>query len=271
MLALVLVAIAVGVGIAVYIGLSRKAAKERAERRRRYAIHETEERIPLAPPDPPRVSPQVEELAAYVAARNGEDSDQIEVAPQVEGTLIFEDSLATQRVEGMRLPEEEPSLDVPPAVEGRMVLTPEGEMIITTPPFKLRDAILGQRETAYAAAIWRRLPAGMALCPKVRLESLLTPTAPDGRDPEDWRTWRRRVRMRAVDFVICDTRQGTWRPVLAIEVDRPPMATRKIGGGVDRMIDEVLTAVGLPFVRCTGDPEGDWGMIEPYLRDSAVA
>lgn len=152
-----------------------------------------------------------------------------------------------------------------------MVLTPDGEMIITTPPFRLRETILSPREAAYAAAISRRLPRGLVLCPKVRLESLLTPTPPDGRDPEDWRTWRRRVRMRAVDFVICDTSGGRWRPLIAVEVDRPPMAIRKIGGGVDRIIDEVLTAAGLPFVRCTGEPDADWPMIEPYLRDPAVA
>jgi hypothetical protein len=260
MLPIVILAVLVGTGMLLYFLLSGNAARTKAERRRRYALHETEERVPFAPPPMPAPPPVIRDDLASPQPAPG----------TTEGTRIFEDSLATVRVEGFMLADE-PSLDVPPPVEGRMVLTPDGEMIITTPPFRLRESILSPREAAYAAAISRRLPRGLALCPKVRLETLLTPTPPDGRDPEDWRTWRRRVRMRAVDFVICDTRGGAWRPLIAVEVDRSPMAIHKIGGGVDRMIDEVLTAVGLPFVRCTGEPEADWPMIEPYLRDPAVA
>ncbi len=263
MLNLFLVALLVAAGVAVAVVMNRKAARERAERLRRYSIPDSTQRIPLAPPAPPRAPvPAPEEMIAF-----GVDPTETPEA----GTPIFDASLATEALRGATLTDEEPSLDVEPAVEGRMVMTPDGEMIVTTPPFKLRETLLGRRETAYAKAIGRKLPQGVVLCPKVRLESLLTPTPPDGRDPEDWRTWRKRVRMRAVDFVVCDTRSGEWKPVIAIEVDRPPLAVHKIGGGVDRMIDEVLAAAGLPFVRCSGDPESDWGMIEPYVRESAVA
>lgn len=263
MVQLLLVAGLVGVGIGVFFMLSRRAAKERAERRRRYAIPETTQRIPMAPPPAQRTpDPEIEELVAFGA--------DVTTTPG-NGTPIFEDSLATRVLRGEQLGADEPSLDVAPVVEGRMVLTPDGEMILTTPPFRLRETLLGRRETAYAKAIGRKLPQGVVLCPKVRLESLLTPTPPDGRDPEDWRTWRKRVRQRAVDFVVCDTREGEWKPIIAISVDRPPNAVHKIGGGVDRMTDEVLAAAGLPFVRCSGEPESDWGMIEPYVRESAVA
>ena len=260
MVQLLLVAGLVGAGICAFFMLSRKAARDRAERRRRYTIPDSEQRVPLAPPAPPREpEPEIEEIAPI-------SLESVEA-----GTPIFEDPLATQKVDGLLLGDDEPSLDVAPVIEGRMVTTPEGEMILTTPPFRVRETLLGRREAAYAKAIAKRLPRGVVLCPKVRLESLLMPTPPDGRDPEDWRAWRRRVRMRAVDFVICDARGGGWRPLLAVEIDRPALSARKIGGGVDRMIDEVLAGAGLPFVRCSGDPESDWGMIEPYVRESAVA
>lgn len=159
-------------------------------------------------------------------------------------------------------------------VQGRMVVTPEGEMILTEPPFVLREALLNRREAAYAEAIREGIrragAAGLVVCPKVRLESLVTPTPPDGRDAADWRAWRRRVRVRAVDLVVVDVRGGGWRPVVAVEVDRPATATR-VGGGVDRMVDEVLGRVGLPLVRCTGDPASDWEMIEPYIGGRAPA
>jgi hypothetical protein len=264
MLNLILVVVLVAAGITIAVLINQNAAKDRAERRRRYNIPDTTERIALAPP-PAERTPDLgpEEMIAF-----GAESQRSTES----GTPIFEDSLATQALRGEQLgTEEPPSLDVAPIVEGRMVNTPDGEMIVTTPPFELRQTLLGRRETAYARAIGRKLPQGVVLCPKVRLESLLTPTAPDGRDVEDWRTWRKRVRLRAVDFVVCDTRHGEWRPVIAINVDRPEMAVRKVGGGVDRMIDEVLGAAGLPFVRCSGDPESDWGMIAPYVRESAVA
>ena len=263
MLNLFLVALLVAAGVALTVVINRRSAKQRAERLRRYAIPDSTQRIPLAPPPPPRSpEPVPDEMVAFSAESTGTSEA---------GTPIFDESLATETLRGAVLTDEEPSLDVPPAVEGRMVMTPAGEMIVTTPPFRRRESLLGRRETAYAKAIGRKLPRGVVLCPKVRLESLLVPTPPDGRDPEDWRTWRKRVRMRAVDFVVCDTRSGEWRPIIAIEVDRPSLAVHKIGGGVDRMIDEVLAAAGLPFIRCSGDPESDWGMIEPYVRESAVA
>jgi hypothetical protein len=117
----------------------------------------------------------------------------------------------------------------------------------------------------------------VVVCPKVRLDSLLMPTRPDGRDAEDWRTWRHRVRMRAIDFVLCDRR--TWKPLLAVIIEGAPGASTeagttgeamKFGGGKDRIIDEVLGSVGLPLVRGTGRFADDWAMIRPYVENAIL-
>src|SRR5687768_16419971 len=114
MLPFVIVALLVGVGMVLYYLLSGNAARVRAEERRRtYSIHESEERVPFAAPATPQLMPVVQD-DALVPPRPGTPASET-------GTRIFEDSLATVRVEGITLGEE-PSLDIAPPVEGRMVL-----------------------------------------------------------------------------------------------------------------------------------------------------
>ncbi len=150
-------------------------------------------------------------------------------------------------------------------VESRTVVTPDGPMALTRPPFKLRKSIMSFRERGYARAIAVRMPSGFVMCPQVRLDALLTPTSPKGRPIDDWRNWRRRVRLRAVDFVIC--RMHDWSPVVALEVEaRERSASAQTR---DKMIDEALHEVGLALIRCSGEPEHDWAMIEPYLTEGA--
>lgn len=144
----------------------------------------------------------------------------------------------------------------------RRVMTPNGPMDLTAPPFKLRHSIMSWRERAYARAITARMPSGYVLCPQLRLDSLLVPVKPGDRPADDWRTWRQRVRVRAIDFVVC--RLPDWAPVLAIEVDLGTSATTDTN---DRMTLETLAEVGLPLVRCSGSPEKDWPMIEPYVPE----
>lgn len=224
-------------------GNAAKAARA-AEARRRYAVQDTGERVPLA------IDRRTPAAAAPVA----------EIAP-VSNPL--------------RRPGAAPDPDAPPlsdapvgegAVTGRLVNTPDGEMILTTPPFALREAIFTGRSGRFVNLLMRRVPAWVVVCPKVRLDTLVTPTRPDGRDPADWREWRRRVRLRSVDLLLCDRR--TWRPVLAILFDaRAVPDARRIAGGQDRMADEVLHAVGLPLLRLTGDFERDWPVIKPHVDD----
>ena len=45
---------------------------------------------------------------------------------------------------------------------------------------------------------------------------------------------------------------------------------RKVAGGQDRMIDEVLGAVGLPLLRLTGDFERDWPLVMPHVAESIL-
>ncbi|MBL0921143.1 MAG: DUF2726 domain-containing protein [Phycisphaerales bacterium] len=147
----------------------------------------------------------------------------------------------------------------------RTVQTPDGPMVLTTPPFRLRKSIMNYRERSYARAVSVMLPSGYVMCPQVRLESLLTPMHPDGRPVEDFRNWRRRVRMRAVDFVIC--RLPEWSPIVAMEIEKEKSAK---AFARDRMIDETLAEAGLPLIRCSGSPQEDWAMIRPYLKPTAA-
>ena len=156
-----------------------------------------------------------------------------------------------------------------PSFSGRMVSTPDGEMILTTPPFALRNAIFSNRSGRFVNMLARRAPAWVMVCPRVRLDALLTPTKPDGRDPADWREWRKRVRVRSVDLVLCDRR--TWRPLVAILFDKTRnIDARKVAGGQDRMIDEVLGAAGLPLLRLSGEFERDWPLVKPYVEESIL-
>jgi len=150
----------------------------------------------------------------------------------------------------------------------RRVMTPNGPMELTSPPFTLRSSIMSSRERWYARAISVKLPSGFVICPKVRLDTLLTPLPPDDRPVEDWREWRQRVRVRAVDFVIC--RMPDWEPVVAVLIDTPDRSVNSMQ--TDRLLDETLAEVGLPFIRCSGSPRTDWPMIAPYVkRDRSTA
>jgi hypothetical protein len=180
---------------------------------------------------------------------------------------VLSDSLHGQPVEPWTVDQMRTLLDYPDQPkEGawpRRVMTPNGPMDLTAPPFKLRHSIMSWRERAYARAITARMPSGYVLCPQLRLDSLLVPVKPGERAAEDWRTWRQRVRVRAIDFVVC--RLPDWAPVLAIEVDLGNKDALQDTN--DKMTLETLAEVGLPLVRCSGSPEKDWPMIEPYVPE----
>ena len=219
----------------VVLALRGKTADQRAveDRRRRFAIQDTGERVPLAPE-----------------------------RPQTTPVSISDDG-------ALPPPVARPGFGSAPAVQGRVVHTPDGEMILTTPPFALREMLFTSRSGRFVNLLSRRVPAWVMLCPRVRLDSLLTPTKPDGRDPADWRDWRRRVRLRSVDLVLCDRR--TWKPLVAVLlVPKSSVDVRKVAGGHDRMIDEVLAVAGLPLLRLTGDFEKDWPLIKPYVEESIL-
>jgi hypothetical protein len=253
------------VAAVVAAAISKPAAKETAERRRRYALDaEGAERIPLAPERTAEAPPAV---------------------PAENGMPIFA-PLAEEPVRSNRLIDlarEEPEIPSGngPVIGGTLVQTPDGEMILTTPPFALRPQLFSRRVGRYFNGLSRRLPAWVVACPRMRLEALVTPTPPDGRDPDDWAQWRRRVRMRAVDIVICDRR--TWKPLVAIMLEPRPggrfqrrggtggtSTALVLGGGQDRMIDEVLGHVGLPLIRGSGELAADWPLIAPYVDEAIL-
>jgi len=245
---------AIIVAVAVALGTSGPGSKARRERRRRYRLEDSGARIALQSQsaEAPVVS-AVEEIAPV--------SNPLTPKPaSAEAASIVE----TQDPRPAKRP------------LGRLVMTPDGESILTTPPFELREAIFTKRAGRYVASMYRRLPPWVVVCPKVRLDSLLTPTRPDGRDAEDWRTWRQRVRVRAIDFVLCDRR--TWKPLLAVIIEGAAVSgdragvpeAMSLGGGRDRIVDEILGAVGLPLVRGTGRFSEDWAMIRPYVENAIL-
>ena len=250
-----LIAVAIVLAVAAVVARKRSIVqRERWDRQSRYRIEDTDERIPLAEPRDSSAS------AAEI--------------PKV--TLVTEPRRAPTLLESLRASEQPnkpasaPSTSPAPPVLGRIVDTPDGEIVLTTPPFTLRDAVLMPRAGRFFNRLSRRVPAWVVCCPKVRLEALLTPTAPDNRDPTDWAAWRRRVRWRSLDIVLIDRR--TWRPLLAIVFRLPsnrPVA-RALGGNQDRMLDEVLTTVGLPLVRVNGTFEQDWPLIQPYVEQAIL-
>lgn len=249
----------------VYGLTSGRGREKREDLRRRYAIDESDaRRIPLA-----------------------EAAQQATPASSDQGDLIFggAEPGPARTVSSNWLGDlarEEPLAPAPPPIApvvGRIVQTPDGETVLTTPPFALRPQMVTNRLGRFVNGLSKRLPAWVVACPRVRLESLVTPTPPDGRDPEDWSQWRRRVRVRAVDVVLCDRR--TWKPLLAIMLKPSNRAGRNSGtngtvaalaiaGGQDRMIEEVLGHVGLTMVHVSGKIADDWPLIQPYVDESIL-
>ena len=250
-----LIVVVIVLAVAIVVARSRAAERrERWHRQQRYNLEDTGQRVPLAEPAPdaPPGAP-IGEMGV------GSDSRR---APTLLETLRAEE-LSDEPLAAS--PESSP-----PAVLGRIVDTPDGEMVLTTPPFALREAILTSRAGRYFNRLSRRVPPWVVCCPKVRLESLLTPTAPDNRNAADWAAWRRRVRWRSVDIVLVDRR--AWRPILAIVFRVPanrPVA-RALAGDQDRMLDEVFITVGLPFVRVSGAFEQDWALILPHIEQAIL-
>lgn len=262
-LAILVVGIVVTIVVAV---VARPAGGRAAERRRRYAIEASGPRIPLAP-----------EREAEV--RGGMEN----------GTAIFEPPAARPEMRNRLTDQARDSAPEPEPARsggrgagiGKIVDTPDGEMVLTTPPFELRAQVFSKRVGKYFNGLTRRLPVWVVACPRMRMESLVTPTPPDGRDPDDWAHWRRRVRLRAIDIVLCDRR--TWKPILAIMLE--PSSGKRfarrtgsngtttalvLGGGQDRMIDEVLAHVGIPLIRGSGHLTEDWALIEPYVNEAIL-
>lgn len=149
----------------------------------------------------------------------------------------------------------------------RVVMTPDGPMLLTRAPFKLKRSVMTHRERQFARSLAVKLPSGYVACPQVRLDGLVSPVNPRGWDARDWATWRRRVRMRAVDIVVC--RLPEWTPVVALDITSMEHDART--ATQDGIVAEVCAEIGLPVVRCSRTPSEDWKLIEPYVRDTAPA
>lgn len=255
---ILVLAIMAAIVVAVVVRPEKRRA---ADRRRRYTLEANgTQRIPLAP-------------ERERASSNGELAAESSDRPAFAGNRLIDHVRESGEPIGAEAED--------PVVTARLVQTPDGEELLTAPPFALRPHLLGRRLGRYCNGLARRLPVWLVACPRVRLDALVTPTPPDGRDPDDWARWRSRVRVRAVDLVIADRR--TWHPVLVIMLEPAPGAKFSRSGtaggtssalvlarGQDRMIDEVLAHVGLPLVRGSGELAADWPVIEPYINETIL-
>lgn len=253
------------IGSVVIVWVSRTEDRRREDRRKRFEIEDSSERVPLVTDEAQRTKRRQnqEDTAIFIgptdtpapprAVPDSTDDPRGGIEPDPDIATLLGDTAGEQT-----------------GSLGRVVRTPDGEAILTNPPFKLRGAVFSKRHGKYTASMMRRLPPWLVLMPRVRLDTLVTPTSPDGRDPADWRTWRRRVRMRSVDLILCDRR--TWTPILAILFDRSSSVARAsmIGGGRDNIVDEVLMTIGLPFIRATGNLKEDWHVIRPYVEQAML-
>lgn len=250
-----LILLAIAVAAVTILALRARRDKSQSEKRRRFILQDTGERMPMAP-EGEAASPVSEADGLFEDAPTGRTREARAAHDDVRAT--FPDAQLADQPQSSRK-----------GVSARIVETPDGEMILTDPPYRVREAILSTRLGRYTNKLGRRLPAWIVACPRVRLDALVSPTRPDGRDAEDWANWRRRVRVRSVDLVLCDRRN--WRPIVAIvfEATSRLPAVRTIAGGQDRIIDEVLRAAGLPMLRLSGSLTRDWGLIQPYV-DQAI-
>jgi hypothetical protein len=253
------------VGSVVIVWVSGTEDRRRESRRKRFEIQDSSERVPLVTEE------------EHARRRQNREDTAIFLGPELvvpDSTRGVPDSSDDPRGGIEPDPDVSTLLNDPSGEKtgslGRLVNTPDGEAILTNPPFKLRGAVFSKRHGKYTASMMRRLPPWLVLMPRVRLDTLVTPTSPDGRDPDDWRTWRRRVRMRSVDLILCDRR--TWTPILAILFDRASNNVRAttIGGGRDNIVDEVLMAIGLPFIHATGNLKEDWHVVRPYVEQAML-
>lgn len=240
----------------IVIVISRREEARREQRRQRFELMDTGQRVPFAEErlEPPLQAPKpIAEIAGFISTEAPAAPPEAVQETREERAL----DVITQGEENLTAP------------TGRFVKSADGEMLLTAPPFRRREAIFSKRHGRYALALTRRLPPWLAVCPKVRLDTLVSPTSPDGRDADDWREWRRRVRVRAIDLVLIDRR--TWEPLLAIMLERDhPATATTVGGGKDRIVDEVLAAVDLPLIRGKGNFKDDWPAIRPYVEQAML-
>lgn len=236
---------------AVMLRTHRHREAERAQRRRRFRLEETPDRIPLRADDP------------HAPARQSTFTDRL------------------RDLEALT----QPPPNTPPPAGARLVRTIDGDATITDPPFELRASMLSLRTGRFINRLTRRLPPWIVACPRVRLDSLVLATNPAGKDLDDWRAWRTRARFRAIDVVLCDRR--SWRPILAIVMERrhKPVilathtdgvarsadAAQALGGrGGDRILEEILYQARLPLVFASGDFSSDWPLIAPYVDEAIL-
>ncbi len=113
-------------------------------------------------------------------------------------------------------------------------------------PYRLITPILSQREkTAYYIIKEYCNSHNLELFSKIRIADFITPKFTN--QNQEFYTWFNKISAKHVDFLI--VQQGTFRPLLAIEIDdtthyRPDRQQR------DELINNIYYSVGLPIYHC---------------------
>lgn len=162
----VVILLAMVTGAIVIVVVSKTDEKRRSQRLRRFELRDTGERLPLAAP-PSEAAP---------AEPPKEDGTYLFNGVRVNAGTVSKDPRAEIEPDPGFIPE--PTEEHKSAPHGRFVNTPDGEMLLTEPPFRLRETLFTKRNGRYAQALLRRLPPWLMICPRVRLDSILTPHQP---------------------------------------------------------------------------------------------
>lgn len=110
-----------------------------------------------------------------------------------------------------------------------------------TLPYALIPEVLTSAEQTFFAALQAAVPAGLIICPQVRLANLVNVTSRGRQQRYDFY----RIQAKCVDFVLCDALTTAPRLVIELDDSSHQRADRQAR---DAFVDAVLASVGLPIL-----------------------
>lgn len=126
--------------------------------------------------------------------------------------------------------------------------------------FKKRESVMDKREEAFFHELWKQLPEGFYVFPKMRIADIIETT-----DGKGYYFRRNEILPKHIDFLICDS---YFHPVLAIELNglSHRLENRKSSDIKKR---EIFKSVGLPleFIEVGTDFSSDVAnLISKYVK-----
>jgi hypothetical protein len=121
-------------------------------------------------------------------------------------------------------------------------------------PYARRPVLLSRGELAFYRVLQAALPRAVTVCFKVRLADLVAV------QETDWEKFGRPINGRHIDFVLLDEET---RILLAVELDDRTHEWRRER---DPLVDAVLEAAGVPFLRATAASRYDVAVLRRLLK-----